>query len=319
MSDILALKYRPNDWKYVVGQDKFVRSLRSVIAKGTNRTFLLSGPSGVGKTTIARIAALEIGIDLDDPTQLTEINAAHYNTVDDMRALLQGINHKPMGKSKGRVIILDECHRVTSAAWPALLKPLEEPPPWLWWFLCTTDPEKVPVTVKTRCTKYQLSPVSANDLIGLLDDIAHLEKLELGASQKDHDAIISACAKAAQGSPRAALVNLGACIGAKSKDEALDLLQRVEAMPAAFDLAKMLAKGGANWGMVSELLASMKDDNPEGIRHVVRAYATTVILNSGNKPPIHLLAVLEAFGKPFPSTDGISPVLLACGNLLLGN
>lgn len=309
MNETYTAKYRPKDWKDVVGQAVVVRSLKAALTDGTNHTFLFSGPSGTGKTTLARIAAKHLGCQASD---INEINAAHFTGVEDMRQLGETTKFKSLS-GRPRMIILDECHRLSAAAFASILKPLEEPPEGMWWVLCTTDPAKVPQTIQTRCIRYTLAAVGKDDLAEMLEGVADVEGLNLEA------AIIDLCVKQAQGSPRMALVNLATCAQAKNKDEAKKLLQTVIDSTVAIDLARALTSG-AEWFIVVELLEGLKDENPESIRHVVRSYLTKVIMNpkTGKGVEKHL-AVLEQFSRPFPSSDGISPLVLACGNLYFGS
>jgi DNA polymerase III subunit gamma/tau len=314
MTDILTLKYRPQTWKEVIGQDNVVRSFKSVLAQGNNRTFLLHGPSGIGKTTLARIAAKQIGCEDRD---IYEENAANRTGIDDTRMIIDMVSFKPLGGGTARAVILDECHRLSAPAFAALLKPLEEPPEGMHWFLCTTDPAKVPNNIQTRCTKYALQAVAKAEMAAWLQWIAEEEQINLGQDDQEHDAIIDLCAREAQGSPRAALINLGAVLEAKSKKAAAELLRAAEESPGAIDLARALTKN-SNWQMVMEIVKGLNEPNPESVRHVVRQYVTTILVNSTRQPDEKHLAILEAFSTPFNSSDGISPLVLACGRLFFG-
>lgn len=310
MTQSLYDKYRPTKFDQVVGQDSVVKSLKGSLERASNRTYMLVGPSGTGKTTLARIAARTLGY------QVTEIDAATYTGIDNMREVLRNLNFKPLDSTKGKVMIVDECHRLSGQAWDSMLKTLEEPPAWVRWFLCTTDPAKVPKAVQTRCTSYTLKPVPVPVLFDLLDKIAGKEQIlgddELGGK------ILNLCARQADGSPRQALVNLDACMSATSVAEARDLLDRVEKENAeAVELARALL-GGKSWSQVTELLALFADKDAEGVRHVVRAYTTKVVL-SKPKPDTHALRILESFCKPFYPGDGKSPLVLACAEVLFGN
>jgi DNA polymerase-3 subunit gamma/tau len=143
----LATKYRPETWEEVVGQDAVVKSMKVVVTKKSSKCFLLSGPSGCGKTTLARIAARSLGI--KGGGALREIDAASKTGVDDMRQVCVDLGYKVLGGGS-RGLIVDECHQLSKAAWNSLLKITEEPPPDTYWFFCTTEPSKVPVTIKRR-------------------------------------------------------------------------------------------------------------------------------------------------------------------------
>lgn len=308
--DTLVTKYRPTQWKEVIGQDAIVRSMKAVLAKGSSRSFLFFGPSGTGKTTLARIAASVVGC---GPSDVREIDAATHTGIDDMRQITQSLQFKPLGMSKARAIIVDESHRLSKNAWDSLLKPIEEPPSWIWWFLCTTNLSAVPHTIQTRCVCYTFKPVSRGELRDLLLDVAEQERIE--------DGFIDMCVAAAQGSPRAALRNLAACAQAKSKDDARELLRLVAEGGGAIDLARALV-GKGNWETIKEIIVSLReqDQEPEGVRHVVRAYVTNVILGADKRTDVEkCFAILEAFSQPFHSGDGVSPLILACGRLLLGS
>lgn len=301
----IETKYRPNVWDEVIGQDAVVKSLINAIDKKLGTAFLFIGPSGCGKTTIARMAARELGCDLLD---LVETDAATDTGIDDMRKITEALLYKPLGGGS-KAIIVDEVHALSKQALTSLLKSLEDPPSWVYWFLCTTDPKKIPVAMKTRCLAYQLKEVRVDDLVNLL------ASTEEGANLADE--IIDLCAEEAGGSPRQALSNLGVCAAAKTRKEAASLLSSASELPAAFQLAQALLKG-AGWGEVSKLLLGLKEASvdPESVRHTVRAYMTTVALG---KSPGDAFAILEEFSKPFSSADGISPLVLSCGRLILGD
>lgn len=306
MSTYLTDKYRPVDFAEVVGQQAVIKSLKTVLDEGLSHAFCFAGPSGVGKTTIARISACAIGADDSD---LDEIDAATYTGIDAMRAKIQGLRYKPLAGCI-KVLIVDECHRLSKQAWDSMLKSVEEPPPWVYWFFCTTQPEQLPSTIKTRCSYYDLKPVPSNDLIDLLELITKLEKFKVSSG------VIDLCAKEARGSPRQAISYLGLCSNVADRAEAIILLRSAADAPEAVDLARALCDG-KGWRIIRPMLEALQEAGPESIRHVVKGYVTMVMINSEDEKRVCAgLRILEHFSSPFNSSDGIAPVVLAVGRCL---
>lgn len=310
-ADTIITKYRPDKFSDVIGQDAAVRSLRQVLAKRASRAFLFTGPSGVGKTTLARIVASEVGCGHGD---LVEVDAATHTGIDAMRSVQDMLEYRPISGGV-RAIIIDEAHALSKASFQSMLKVLEEPPAWAFWLLCTTEPARVPAAIVTRCVRCDLKPVGQPILIDFLDGIVVAEKIKLG---DDASKIIGLCAREAGGSPRQALVNLAMCAGAKSVSEARELMRSAEQSRDAVELARALVRG-AKWPEVQQLLRELSDTNPESIRHVVRAYSTKVILDANSeRAAARGMSILDAFGEPCVPQDGISPIVLACGRIILG-
>jgi DNA polymerase-3 subunit gamma/tau len=295
MTEPLHLKYRPTDFDEVIGQDAVVRSLKQAVEKDVSHTFLFTGPSGVGKTTLARLVAKTIGCFDND---LLEIDAATNTGIDDMRAVSSGLQYRPLGEGAVKVIIVDECHMLSKSAWNSMLKILEEPPDWVYWMLCTTEPVKVPASIKTRCLAYDLKPVSSSILRDLLETVVEAEGLDCDAD------VQRLCAKEAGGSPRQALVNLAICAGGESGKDVRELLRTAEESPEVVELARLLVKE-ADWAEVQELLKELGGINPESIRHVVRGYVTKVVLGAKSEDKAGWgLEILDAFSEPFHPSDG---------------
>lgn len=307
MTDALINKYRPQKFEDVVGQDAAVRSLKAAVEKRRGQAFLFTGPSGVGKTTLARITAKELGCQTFD---IIQVDAPTYAGVEETRQLTAETLYMPLSGSP-RGVIVDEVHGLSKQSFQALLKALEEPPSYLYWFLCTTEAQKVPTTIRTRCLTYELKSVGRNELLELLDGVAAAEKMKVA------EGVIDVCARQAGGSPRQALSNLAICAVAKSRQEAAELLRSAEESPEAFELARLLVRR-ASWHEAQELLASLKDVSPESVRHVVRGYTTKVVLGAKDERAAGMgCEILDAFSEPFHPADGLSPVVVACARLLL--
>lgn len=158
----LANDFRPNTFEDVVGQENVVSILHNMCQGDTlsNRNFLFTGPAGTGKTTLGRILAKELNGTVDN---LIEIDAASHSSVDDIRELIQQASQYPIG-TKYKILLMDEVHSLSSSAFQALLKVLEEQVAMTVWILATTNPEKIPATILSRVQTFKLSKLSS-DLI----------------------------------------------------------------------------------------------------------------------------------------------------------
>lgn len=192
---VLARKWRPQTFDTVVGQEHVIRTLRNAIASGrVAHAFLFTGPRGVGKTTTARLLAKALNCEqgptadacnvCSNCTEITaghsldvlEIDGASHTGVDNIRDLTEGIQYRPV-KSRFRIIIIDEVHMLSNAAFNALLKTLEEPPPHVKFIFATTESHKILPTIASRCQRYDFKRIALRELMQKLQSIAEQEGL----------------------------------------------------------------------------------------------------------------------------------------------
>lgn len=304
----LHTRYRPKTLEDVVGQKHIIRSLKGVVEKRTTHAFLFTGPSGVGKTTLGRIIANMVGC---DPGNLTEVDAATNSGIDAVRSLTDGLQYSAFGKSRTKVMIVDECHALSKAAWQALLKPIEEPPKHVYWVLCTTEKAKVPATIVTRCVGYDLKPITVNDITELLTRVRDAEGLSTS------DDVLDLIAKRAEGSARQALTSLAKCGRCKDREQAAKLIDLVQENKEIVDLCRELMKGPVSWSRAIELLEPLKDQNAESIRQVVLNYMTNVAFDTKDeRRAATVLTIINAFAQGYMPSNNLHSVLLSLGKLI---
>lgn len=228
--------YRPQKFSEVRGQDHIVKALQGAIKnKKTGHAYLFSGGRGTGKTTVARILAHELGVSDKD---LFEMDAASNRGIDDIRELREGVWVMPF-ESPYKFYIIDEAHMLTKEAWNALLKTLEEPPAHVVFVLATTERDKVPDTIQSRCEVYTFKQPTRDMLADTITDVAKEEGFVLEKSAAELVALL------AEGSFRDALSILQKVL-ALSKDKKVDVAE-VETVTGApkGELVRRILKGVA--------------------------------------------------------------------------
>jgi len=159
----LAVQYRPKDFDSMLGQKTVIKTLKEQLKRGKiSNCYLFAGPSGDGKTTISKALAYQINGGRGTPY---EIDGASHNGVDAVREIIEDAKNRSID-SEYKIYIIDECHAITSAAWSAFLKCLEEPPQYTIFMFCTTNPEKIPEAILNRMMRFNLSKVDT----GLIRD-----------------------------------------------------------------------------------------------------------------------------------------------------
>ncbi len=250
----LYRKYRPERFEDVIGQDHIVKAISGAIDAGkVAHAYLLCGPRGTGKTTIARIIARELGSSVND---IYEMDAASNRGIDDVRNIRESVRTMPFD-SKYKIYILDEVHMFTKDAWNALLKTIEEPPEYVIFILATTELEKIPETIVSRCQSFIFKKPTDAILSQVVTNVGKLEGYTLEEGGAELIALL------ADGAFRDALGTLQKVISfSKSKKVGLKDIEEVTGAP--------------NTTLVDEFFNSLVDNDIE------KGYATIERVNQQN-------------------------------------
>lgn len=251
--DSLAVRYRPLTFEETVGQTSIIQILERQLELGkTKNAYIFSGSSGCGKTTCARIFANKLNKGVGSPV---EIDAASNNGVEKMRELVQTASERSLD-STYKVIILDECHTLTTQSWQALLKIIEETPKYTVFIFCTTDPQKIPATIVNRCQRFNFCRLSSSSIEERLRYICEQEHFT------DYEESIKYISKISKGQMRDAISNL----------------EKVSDYDTRITIENTLtALGGFSFTTFFKLVNLVVDGNEAGVLEVL-----TEFYNNGN-------------------------------------
>jgi len=309
----LYRKYRPQTFADVVGQEAVVRTLTNAIVAGKVRqAYLFAGPRGTGKTSLARILAKSVNcaqgptptpdlschacVSIANGTSLdvVEMDAASQRGIDDIREIRERVVLQPV-EGRSKVYILDEAHQLTDAAWNALLKLIEEPPPHLLFVFCTTELAKVLPTVRSRCQTFVFARPRLPDLLKLLRRVADGEAMDVP------DAALALVARSARGSFRDAVSTLdqlsSATGGAITVQDVLQLLGAVED-EVLFRLCDLVVDGDTAGALVYlEELSEQGQDLGRLVTHLLEHLRQLLLVQHTGEVPDTLPVTEEARGR----------------------
>jgi DNA polymerase-3 subunit gamma/tau len=293
-------KHRPKTFEDMLGNEATIEALRLAFSKEEKpHAVCFSGPSGCGKTTLARmVAQTYLGA---GEFSIREINSSDTRGIETAREIIEQIRYtSPDGKPI--VYIIDECHKATADWQNAMLKPLEDTPEHVYFFLCTTDPNKLLKTIHTRCFQARVTLQKTESLYKLIRKVAKAEGLE-----QDKE-IYQMVADNSDGSPRQALVLLDTIAEMEDMDEIEKVLEAgAISEQTVIDLCRALLKP-RSWGDISSVLKAMTESDPERIRYAVLSYMNKVLLGSHN--PVAGL-VMECFSENTYNT-GMAGITIMC-------
>jgi len=302
----LYQKHRPGTLEGVIGNEEIIDSLTSMLKDKEKcpHAFLISGPTGTGKTTIGRILAGMLDCRGND---LQEVDIADYRGIDTIREIRKQCNYLPI-ESSSRVYIMDEFQKATADAQAGMLKILEDTPKHVYFVLCTTDPQKLLKAIVGRCSNFQTKTLSDSEMMTLLRRVVKAE--EKSIQKIVYEQII----QDATGHPRNALTVLEQVLGVEEDKRLAVAVRTAQEQSQSIELCRLLLTPTAKWTEISKVLGGLKEQDPEGIRRHVLGYSQAVLLKTQND---RAALVLEMFVDNF-FDSGYSKLILACYSVFRG-
>jgi DNA polymerase III gamma/tau subunit len=298
----LQHSYRPADFEGFIGNEEVIASLKAVLerTKDIPHCFLFTGPSGIGKTTLARIIKFKLGVSDSD---YIELDASSDRGIGDMRELKERSKYYPMNGTKS-LTLLDECHGITPVGIEAILKLLEEPPEHAYFVLCTTEANAFKPTLKRRLHCYDLKPVPERMLQRYLEFVYKQEGIEI--TDDDKDTIQKICENS-DGSPGKALKLLDQVIDLTDHNQIVALIEGdssfIESNVA--EICQGILKNQP-WDELGKKVKSLTGDFEEYRRNIM-AYLGACLVNSGDK---RIADIMMNFSEPITVHSGKAGLIL---------
>lgn len=304
----LIVRHRPHTFAEVCGHKPIIDALQRRLAEpGAPHCYLFIGPSGVGKTTLARI----VGHEFD--AKIVEIDAATNSSVNDMRSLIDDCNYKASG-ANNQMLIIDECHRLSKPAWDAALKTLEEPHSYLYFGLATTELRLVPDTIISRSYQVNLEKLPAGEIEDVLCAVIAAENWDDTIDNAVFDLIVNQ----AEGSPRQALSLLQACYDAPDVDVARKIIAAHSVTEPMQQILQLLLRGEGSWEHIRPLLAKITEEGftEQNLIHACRYTIGAIKREISDQKAHRYWELLAYMTYPARSFDPYSIFVSAVGRML---